>query len=107
MSAAICFVGKQSLAEGGCGGQQYSSQLLGGNLNLPFCLLQQMPSCFPSSGMLLWVLMLTSLLALFFLGAVMKASILDGIWGLNKAAAEEFQHKNRSYISLITPRDVK
>lgn len=49
----------------------------------------------------------TSLLALFFLGAVMKASILDGIWGLNKAAAEEFQHKNRSYISLITLCDVR
>ena len=49
----------------------------------------------------------TSLLALFFLGPVMKASISDGIWGLNKAAAEEFQRKNWSCILLITLHEVK
>lgn len=42
----------------------------------------------------------TFLLSLFFLGPLMKGSILDSICGLNNAAAEEFQHKNWPYISL-------
>lgn len=37
----------------------------------------------------------------------MKASMLDGIWGQDKAAAEEFQHKNWYCILLIKLHEVK
>lgn len=107
MSAALCFVGMQSLAEGGCGVQQYSSQLLGGGREPPFLLTAADVFPFPFFRDAITGPNVTSLLALFFLGAVMKASILGGIWGLNKGAAEEFQHKNRSCISLITLCGVK
>lgn len=37
----------------------------------------------------------------------MKMRVLDGIWGQNKAAAEEFQHKNWYCILLIKLHEVK
>lgn len=110
LPAAVCFVGVRSLAEGGCGGQQYSSQLPRVDRGLfgPCSLL-------PAADAFLLPIFrgavmgpnVTSLLPLFFLGPVMKASLLGGIWGLNKAAAEEFQHENWSSVLLLTLREVK
>lgn len=91
VSAELCFVGIQSPAEGDVVFSNTAPSCSEGTWTLPSAY-AAMPFCSPSSGLLPRALM-QYLLALFFLGLVMKVSVLDGIWGQNKAVAEEFNTK--------------
>lgn len=110
-SSNVCravFCGHSEPCWRGCGVQQCSSQQFRGHLDLALCSLQQCLSfLFPFFGVAIMSINARFCLALFFLGLVIKASVLDGIWGQNKASPEEFQHKNWYCILLIELREVK
>lgn len=105
VSAELCFVGIQSPAEGDVVFSNTVPSCSQGTWTLPSVCCSN-AFLFPFLRVAITGPNAIFFLALFFLGLVMKVS-LDGIWGQNKAAAEEFRHKNQYCILPIKLCEVK